>query len=150
MKLELKRIAKKPTYTIGKLYIDSKYFCDIIEDCDRGLADTMSIDEIKKKKVYGETAIPSGTYKVDISTVSPKFGSKSWAKEFKGIVPRLINVKGYEGVLIHPGNTAKDTLGCLLCGENKKVGQVINSQATWKKLMNILLKDKNNITITVK
>lgn len=149
MKLTLKRIAKKPTYTIGKLYVDSKYFCDTVEDCDRGLTNSMSIDTIKSKKVYGETAIPTGIYKVEMLTVSPKFKDRSWAKPYKGIIPRLMNVKGFDGVLIHPGNTAKDSLGCILVGENKVVGQVINSQATWKRLYDTLLKDKYNITLEI-
>lgn len=67
MKLTLNRIAKKSTYTIGKLYVDDKYFCDVLEDKDRGLTQSMSEAEIKSKKVYGETAIPSGTYEVIVS-----------------------------------------------------------------------------------
>ena len=73
MKLLLKRIAKQKTYTIGKLYIDGVYECDTLEDTDRGLSDDMSIAEIKKKKVYGQTAIPTGTYEINMDVVSPKF-----------------------------------------------------------------------------
>ena len=62
MKLELKRIAKRSTYTIGRLYIDGVYFCDTLEDTDRGLTSEMSEAEIKRIKVYGQTAIPTGTY----------------------------------------------------------------------------------------
>jgi hypothetical protein len=65
----------------------------------------MSEDEIKSKKIYGETAVPTGTYKIDMSTVSPKFKNRSWARPYEGKVPRLINVKGFDGVLIHPGNS---------------------------------------------
>ena len=79
MKLLLKRIAKMEKYTIGKLYIDGKYFSDTLEDTDRNLTSTMSKDEIAKVKVYGKTAIPTGTYVVDMNTVSPKFGKRSWA-----------------------------------------------------------------------
>lgn len=143
MKLTLKRIAKKQNYTIGKLYIDNQYFCDTLEDTDRGLKSSMSLEEIQKKKVYGETAIPTGVYQVLINTISPKFHNTTWAKQFKGIVPRLVNVKGYDGVLIHPGNTPKDTFGCILVGENKVVGQVINSQKAWINLMRKLQGDKN-------
>lgn len=149
MEILVKRIAKKPKYTIGKLYIDEQYICDTLEDTDRGLNQNMSLEEIKKKKVYGETAIPTGTYKVDMNTISPKFKSRAWAKPYGGKLPRLIEVHGYEGVLIHPGNKAEDSLGCILVGENTVVGQVINSQATFKKIMNILTKG-NNITITIK
>ena len=69
MNILLKRIAKKETYTIGKLYIDNVYFCDTIEDKDRGLNQNMSINDINKKKVYGETAIPTGTYSLIIPLV---------------------------------------------------------------------------------
>lgn len=149
MKLLLKRVAKKDTYTIGKLYIDGKYVADTLEDCDRGLRQDMSLEEIKKIKVYGQTAIPTGTYKVDMNTVSPKFKDRSWAKPWEGKLPRLINVPGYEGVLIHVGNQAQDSLGCILVGQNKVKGKVINSTATFSKLMPILLQDKDNITITI-
>ena len=87
----------------------------------------MSLKEINNKKVYGETAVPTGTYKVDMNTVSPKFKSRTWAKPYGGKLPRLVLVPGYDGVLIHPGNKAEDTLGCILVGENKAVGQVLNS-----------------------
>ena len=149
MEILVKRIAKKPKYTIGKLYIDGQYICDTLEDTDRGLNQNMSLEEIKKKKVYGETAIPSGVYKVDMNTISPKFKSRTWAKPCGGKIPRLVAVPGYEGVLIHPGNKAADSLGCILVGENTVVGQVVNSQATFKKVMNILTKG-DNITITIK
>ena len=109
MEILVKRIAKKPKYTIGKLYIDEQYICDTLEDTDRGLNQNMSLEEIKKKKVYGETAIPAGTYKVDMNTISPKFKSRTWAKPYGGKLPRLIAVPGYEGVLIHVGNRAEDT-----------------------------------------
>jgi len=73
MKLTLKRIAKKEKYTIGKLYIDDVYFCDTCEDTDRGMKQTMPLTEIKKLKIPGETAIPTGTYKITLDVQSPKF-----------------------------------------------------------------------------
>ena len=148
MEILVKRIAKKSKYTIGKMYIDGQYICDTLEDADRGLNQNMSLEEIKNKKVYGETAVPTGTYKVDMNTVSPKFKNRSWAKPYDGKLPRLVLVPGYDGVLIHPGNKAEDTLGCILVGENKAVGQVLNSQVTFKKIMSILTKG-TNITITI-
>lgn len=148
MEILVKRIAKKSKYTIGKMYIDGQYICDTLEDADRGLNQNMSLKEINNKKVYGETAIPTGTYKVDMNTVSPKFKSRIWAKPYGGKLPRLVLVPGYDGVLIHPGNKAEDTLGCILVGENKAVGQVLNSQVTFKKIMSILTKG-TNITITI-
>ena len=140
MKLLLRRIFKGPRYTIGKLSINGVYECDTLEDQDKGLTSQMSLEEIKAKKVYGVTAIPTGTYSINMTTVSPKFKDRAWAKPYKGILPRLENVKGYEGVLIHVGNKAEDTLGCILVGENKVKGQVINSTATFYELMTVLLK----------
>lgn len=148
MEILVKRIAKKSKYTIGKMYIDGQYICDTLEDTDRGLNQNMSLKEINNKKVYGETAIPTGTYKVDMNTVSPKFKSRTWAKPYGGKLPRLVSVPGYDGVLIHPGNKAEDTLGCILVGENKAIGQVLNSQITFKRVMSILTKG-TNITITI-
>lgn len=143
MKLLLRRIFKGPRYTIGKLFINGVYECDTLEDQDRGLTSQMSLEEIKAKKVYGVTAIPTGTYSINMTTVSPKFKDRTWAKPYKGILPRLENVKGYEGVLIHVGNKAEDTLGCILVGENKVKGQVINSTAAFYELMTVLLKAKS-------
>lgn len=143
IKLRLERTYKGVSYTIGKLYLNDKYFCDTLEDTDRGLKSTMSKEEIEKIKVYSKTAIPTGTYKVDMNTVSPKFKDRVWAKPYGGKLPRLIDVKGYSGVLIHVGNKPEDTLGCILVGENKVKGQVINSTATFNRLMTELKKDKN-------
>ena len=149
MKLLLRRIAKRNTYAIGKLYIDGVYFADTLEDKDRGLHQSMSLDEIKSLKVYAETAIPTGTYEITMNVVSPKFKNKSWAKEWGGKIPRLLNVPGYEGVLIHPGTTDKDSAGCILVGQNKIVGKIINSQVTFKELMKHLVNAKGKITITI-
>lgn len=150
MKILVKRTFNCPNYCIGHLYIDGKYFSDTLEDRDRGLDNSMSVEEIKKKKKYGITAIPIGTYKVDMNTVSPLYAKKNrnYSRPYGHKMPRLEKIKGYSGVLIHPGTTANDTLGCLLVGENKVKGKLINSQATWKRLMDTLLKDKDNITIT--
>ena len=129
-KLLLKRIAKKPTYTIGKLYVDGIYFCDTIEDKVRDLP--------HEPKVYGETAIPAGTYKV-IVNMSPKF---------KRLLPRLLNVPYFDGILIHRGNTEKDSAGCIILGENKVVGKVINSTGYEQRLVE-LLKNEKDIQIEV-
>lgn len=134
MILKLKRIAKRDTYTIGRLYIDGVYFCDTLEDADRGLSSDMPLEVIQRRKVYGETAIPVGAYDV-LLTYSPKFAGKKWAKPYNGRLPLLNKVPGYSGVRIHPGNTAKDTLGCILVGRNMVVGEVRNSQAVFEKLM---------------
>ena len=140
MELKVKRIYKGEYYTIGKLYINNKYFCDTIEDKDRKLDDSMPEALIKSMKVYGQTAIPTGKYTIDMNTVSPKFKNRSWAKPYGGKLPRLIGVKGFEGILIHVGNTQHDSYGCILTGYNKVKGRVVNSTVCFKQLMPILLK----------
>jgi hypothetical protein len=149
MKLKVVRRYKGPDYTIGSLYIDGKYFCDTLEDTDRGLTDAMTVEEIAAKKKYGVTAIPAGIYDVTLDVISAKFALKKQYDFCQGKLPRLINVKGFEGILIHIGNTAADSLGCILVGQNKVKGQVINSTTTYINLYEILLKDKNNITIEI-
>ena len=151
MKLELKRVAKKPTYTIGKLYIDGVYFCDTIEDTDRGLTQNMPLKEITKKKVYSKTAIPSGTYEVVLNVVSPKYSQREFYKTNcnGGRVPRLLNVPGFSGVLMHVGNTAADSAGCLLVGKNTKVGMITNSKDTFLRLYKTLKQSKDKITIKI-
>lgn len=141
---------KNKDYTIGKLYIDGEYFCDILEDTDRGITQNDNITKIKSVKVYGKTAIPKGTYYIDLDTVSPKFKDKLWAIQYDGKIPRLKEVPGFDGVLIHPGNTPNETLGCLLCGDNKVKGKVINSVSRFHELMKILLSSEDNITISIK
>ena len=147
MKLILKRIALRDTYTIGKLYIDGVYFCDTLEDKVRDLNKNGKFDN-GEKKVYSETAIPYGIYKVDINTVSPRFKNRVWAKPYGGKIPRLLNVNSFEGVLIHPGTTSKDTSGCLLVGRNTIVGKLTQSQNTFHKLMS-KLKGQKDITIEI-
>ena len=153
MKLTLKRRYKCKDYTIGDLYLNGKKFCDTIEDTDRGLTSEMSAQEIAEKKKHGVTAIPTGVYTIQMGVVSPKFKNKSWATQWGGKLPRLLNVKGFSGVLIHVGNSASDTEGCLLVGENKVKGQVINSTETFNKLMTQLVlawyRDEN-ISIEIK
>lgn len=150
MKLTLRRIAKKDTYTVGKLYIDGVYFCDTIEDKDRGLYQKQDIQELRKIKVPSKTAIPTGIYKISLNIVSPKYSTRKIYQEIcKGKVPRLLNVPGYEGVLIHIGNTAEDSAGCILVGQNKVVGKVINSTETFRKFYN-KIKGQNNLTIEIK
>lgn len=151
MEILLDRFFKGPKYTVGHLYIDGKYFCDTIEDVDRGLLNSMPLSEIKAKKIPSKTAIPRGIYKITLDVVSPKYSKRDfYIKVCKGKVPRILNVKGFEGILIHAGNTEEDSAGCIILGENKVKGKVINSRATFEKFYKELLKDKNNITIEIK
>lgn len=149
MKLVLKRINNQDNYCEGKLYIDGIYQCDVIEDVDRGLTSEMSIAEIQSKKVYGETAIPKGTYQITLDVVSPKFKDRSWATFCEGKLPRLLDVPGYEGVLIHVGNEASNSLGCLLVGQKTKDGWISNSTQTFKNLYYKLKQATDQITITI-
>ena len=126
MKLLLKRTYKGDKYTIGKLYIDGEFFCETLEDV------------VRPAKIKHETAIPFGTYKV-ILTMSNRF---------KKVLPLLLNVPNFDGIRIHAGNTDADTSGCILVGENKVKGKVINSQLTMSKLMPILSK-ANTIQIEI-
>lgn len=140
MKLTLKRVALKSMYTIGHLYIDGQYFCDTLEDKVRDLS--------KEAKVKNQTAIPYGTYKIDLNTVSPRFKTRVWAKPYGGKVPRLLNVPMFDGVLIHPGATSADTSGCILVGRNTIVGKITSSQDTFHKLM-AKIKEQKDLTITI-
>lgn len=133
MEIKVKRIARKNNYTIGHLYVDGEYLCDTLEDKDRGLKDTDDLEHIKKVKVKGETAIPMGTYKVRL-TYSPRF---------KKTLPLIENVKGFDGIRIHSGNTPKDTEGCILVGKNTVVGMVTQSKDTLKELMTKMYSQKN-------
>jgi hypothetical protein len=118
MKLLLERKYLLPSYTIGKLSIDGIYFCDVLEDTVR----------VPFVKIPGETAIPYGTYIVTIT----------YSDKFQREMPLLNDVPEYTGIRIHSGNTEADTEGCLLVGENKVVGKVINSKITFDKLYPIL------------
>ena len=142
MELRLERKYRNNSYCIDKLYINGKYFSDVLEDPDRGLTDTMSLEEIKKIKIKGNTCIPYGTYNITI-TYSPRF---------KKNLPLLNNVKGFDGIRIHSGNKPQDTEGCLLPGFNKVKGQVIDSRVTTDKLIAQIQQALNKgekVTITI-
>lgn len=131
MNLFLQRIAQTPEYTIGRLYINGKVFCNTLED------------PIRDTKIAGKTAIPAGTYEVVVNR-SPKF---------KRDLPLLLNVPNFEGIRIHRGNTAKDTAGCILVGLNQKKGMVVNSTKYELDLTKRLKEAQNkgeSITIEIK
>lgn len=140
MRITLVRIANRPTYCIGKLYVDGKYFCDTIEDTDRGLSDEMDEKDILKQKIKGQTAIPTGIYHIYL-TYSPKY---------KKIMPLIANVKGYQGIRIHSGNTSKDTEGCLILGKNTKVGMVTESRKMFNAFFRLLMQaEQSKIIIDI-
>lgn len=117
MKLRLERLWPKAEYTVGRLYIDGELFCNTLED---KVADVNRNGEIDgtERKVPGKTAIPYGTYKIFYGW-SPRFGRN---------LPRLLNVTAFDGILIHPGNTAEDSAGCILVGRNTEVGRLTQSR----------------------
>lgn len=130
MKIKLKRTAKKREYTVGRLYLSFKYFCDTLEDTVRDLS--------KEEKVPGKTAIPAGEYKIIINK-SPRFGRQ---------LPRLLDVPDFKGILIHKGNTPKYTSGCILVGENIKKGIIFNSAYYENELVGLLI-NEHDITIEI-
>lgn len=143
MDVVVERQWKKETYSVGIMYINGNKFCNTMEDKDRGLDDSMSVEEITAKKVYGETAIPRGTYNVVMS----------YSNRFKKYLPEIQNVKGFSGIRIHSGNTAKDSSGCLLLGKNTQVGMVTNSReycSTFNKMLEDALKRKEKVTIVIR
>lgn len=117
MKLILRRIAKKPTYTIGRLFLmkDGKeeYLCDTLED-------TVRVLEELSDKVPGRTAIPAGEYSLSLT----------YSNRFKRFLPLVEDVPFFAGIRIHAGNSDVDTEGCLLVGKNKNVGTVSKSVYT--------------------
>ena len=154
MELIVDRKWKKQNYTISNLTIDGKWFCNVLEDKDRNLDSSMSIAKIRELKKPSITAIPRGTYEITLDVISPKYSTNSFYKQVcNGKVPRLLNVKGFEGILIHAGNTDKDSAGCLLVGMNLERGKVLKSQETFRKLYKMLSEAKlrgEYIQITIK
>ena len=141
MKLRLERLWPKPTYTVGRLYVDGQLFCNTLEDKVADLNRNGMFDGTEKK-VPGETAIPYGTYRVFYGW-SPRFGRN---------LPRLLNVTAFEGILIHPGNTAEESAGCILVGKNSEVGRLTQSRYysdELNKLIDAAQRRGENITIEI-
>lgn len=140
MKLTVKRTVLRSSYTLGELYIDGQFFCHTLEDLDRGLTQDMSLNLIKSLKIPGETAIPKGTYKVTLDVVSPKFSKYPfYMKVCEGKLPRLIDVKGYEGILIHVADGIKrDALlqGCIGIGNLSSEEYLINGKQVFTEFYN--------------
>lgn len=135
MEIVVYRKYKKASYTVGRLSIDGTFICNTMEDADRGLDDGMPDWMIRNKKIPNVTAIPTGRYEVDMSTVSPRFSQKQFYMDVcQGKLPRLKNVKGFEGILIHTGNDETHSSGCILVGLNKQKGKLTDSKETFKKI----------------
>lgn len=132
MNLTLKRLNLTPNYTEGELYVNGVYFCKTLEDTNRDLNKNGQFDN-NEKKVYGETCIPYGKYKVILS-YSPKF---------KRELPEILEVPDFQGIRIHRGNKISDTLGCVLCGEKVKNGYLSNSTPYEIKLVELFKQAKS-------
>ena len=151
MELTLIRRYRGSEYTIGDLYINGEKLCNTLEDTDRGLTQTTSLSEIKEKKIPRETAIPTGTYKITLNVISPSFSKYDFYKRVcDGKLPRLLDVPGFDGILIHIGKTKENSAGCILIGDNTDVGILTNGKQRFKELYSKLLEDKDNVTITIK
>ncbi|MEA5458700.1 DUF5675 family protein [Arcicella sp. LKC2W] len=142
MELTLIRTKKTELSTMSQLFVDDKHQCFTIEDTDRGLTQDMPLQEIKKRKVFGKTAIPEGRYQVKIT----------FSTRFKRLLPEILNVPAYEGIRMHVGNYPKDTEGCILPGELPAQDCVLKSKPAFDKLFDKLTKvpqdEKIWITIT--
>lgn len=160
MELILHRKYLKNDYTIGNLYLkdscgNQKFLCNVLEDKVRDINKNGKFDN-GEVKVQDRTAIPYGEYKIDMDTVSPKFGNAikypKYAK-YGGKLPRLCNVPHFSGILVHCGSDASHSSGCLLVGENKAVGKVLNSTKCFYNLMDNYLvpayKRGEEITISI-
>ena len=157
MKLYLERRWKKPTYTIGRLYVDGKYFCNTMEPVDRGLSNTSvpglltssewqraekEAKRVKAENKAGTTAIPTGCYKIMLEM----------SGHFHELRPYFRHVPGFEGIMIHEGNYPKDTHGCILLGENSQKGRVLKSAYHVQQLVALIkkaLKEKDEVIIKI-
>lgn len=142
MKLKLHRKYLKENYTIGHLYEMvngvERFICDVIEDKVRDLS--------QEPKVYGETAIPYGTYEITLDVISPKFSKYPFYQEHcNGRVPRLLNVPHFSGILIHcaeGANGAKLVQGCIGVGLNTIIGSLTESKEMFIKVYTLLKEAK--------
>lgn len=138
MKISVDRKWKKTDYTIGRLYIDDEFFCNTLEDTDRGLHQNLDLNIIKSRKIPGKTAIPTGTYEITLNVKSPKFSKYEFYMDIcEGYLPRLLKVPGFEGILLHVADGPKGANlieGCLGIGYNKIKGGLLNGKEVFEEL----------------
>ena len=114
----MKRAMGARAYTMGKLYIDGRDFCDTLEPPVRTLNKPEDI-------IRGATAIPTGKYRLDLNL----------SAKFRTLLPEVKNVPNFKGIRIHAGNTVDDTRGCILVGVKYGDGQLMASRVTLAKLV---------------
>lgn len=129
-------------YCVGRIFIDGVLQGNTLEDTDRGLSDAMDERTIHNRKIYGKTAIPRGRYTIDMDTVSPKFSKKKFYMDVcQGKLPRIKNVKGFEGILLHVADGPKgaDLLeGCIGVGWNRVKGQLCEGKDVFTKIYRLM------------
>lgn len=113
MEIKLARKTYTANSTIGMLFVDGQFECYTLEDV------------VRPTKIYGETAIPTGRYKLVVT----------WSPAFKQLLPLLVDVPGYSGVRIHTGNDKTHTLGCVLVGLDKGTDRIGRSKLAFAALM---------------
>lgn len=140
LELYMYRFAFNKNYTIGDIWLGEKgrKVCDTIEDKVRDINHNGKFDN-GEYKVYLETAIPCGRYRITMNIQSPSFRQKAYYHKFcNGYMPRLLNVPCFDGILIHKGMTQRDSAGCIIVGDNTIVGKVTNTQERFEELYGIL------------
>ena len=147
MELILNRKAIKKAYTIGQLYVGNRYLCDILEPPCLHMKLATVKDPLKltpdRAHQLKPFAIPEGRYPVVIN----------YSKKFNQWLPQLIGVPLFQGIRIHAGNYPFETKGCLLPGENKRKGMVLNSRIWLRNIKELIVKAKEQgeaVYITVR
>lgn len=139
MEIEVKRCEYQPLRTFGKMYIDGKEICDTLEDTDRRLEEHLpDIETLRKNKIYAKTAIPRGTYTVELY----------WWSKHRNWYPWIQSVPGYTGILIHGGSTEEHTSGCILVGTRQ--GNVLVKSSEKMNIIRNAMKEHKNEVIKIK
>ena len=132
MKIEIKRDIKGNTYTAGKMYVDGRHFADTLEP--------RAIDWSKEEKTLGKTAIPEGTYKVEMR----------YSTKFKTQMPYVQNVPHFDGIMLHVGNSVRDSRGCILVGTRTFPSVLTQSRKAVNRLILLMEEHKGeSVTLTV-
>jgi hypothetical protein len=133
IQLRLERVIKTDSYTIGNLYINDEFFCNTLEHICRIVNNDCSL------KIYGKTAIPEGTYDIELE----------WWPKHNNFYPHIKNVPCFEGILMHGGTTVNDSEGCILMGEQAREPGTIHNCRIYQDLLNEKIKDEPEVKITI-